>query len=935
MRIPLATYRLQFGPAFGFRDAKALVPYLAELGISDIYASPILKATRGSTHGYDVTDPDELNSELGTAEDFEALVADVQAHGMGWLQDIVPNHMAYSSDNWMLMDTFESGPRSPFYEFFDVFRDHPDPQLQIKILAPFLDSPLEEVLRRGEIKLTLDCRGLTLSYFEKRFPLYLPSYTSALWHDRRLLSGSMAGDDPRLQAFLALRDTFTRLGDMDDSPEKHRQLAEAKRSLLRLYEDDPMVNVYIDGVLESFNRPCQGPVEQSPLCVLLEQQLFKLVPWQVAYEKINYRRFFYLSDFIALRTEDPQVFERTHRKVFELTRAGVFTGLRIDHVDGLYNPRGYLVRLRNALPDCYLAVEKILELYEFLPTEWPIQGTSGYKFCNYVNSLFCRQENEEAFTRLYHEFIGEDLDYDQLLYEEKRKVLSRRMGGEIEYLTHLAMQLAPSDEPQTAEVTRAAMLALMAAFPVYRTYVDAHNFSGQDRAVLAAALDKARDKCPECQAAMDRVIKLLLSDPQEPIDDRVREARRHFLMRFQQFTGPAMAKGFEDTLLYVYNRLVSLNEVGGDPRTFGMSLDQFHRFNQLRAERWPHAMGALSTHDSKRGEDIRARLNVLSEIPDRWQQAIARWARMNEPHKQRYGDIRAPSRNDEYLLYQTLIGTMPVDVETQDFASLRQRIKDFMTKAVREAKTYSNWVEPNAQYEGACATYVDRILDRSPENNFWPDFTAFHKEISEYGMYNSLSQTTLKLTCPGFPDFYQGTELWDLNLVDPDNRRPVDFQKRRSLLSNLRSDSNPQSDLSDESAIRNPQSIANGRIKLFLIHRGLLARREHRSLFDDGEYLPASVEGSRAQHVVAFFRRWRDLYAVTVVPRFLTSLIQSGELPLGERVWQDTRIALPGDAPSDWRDAITDSPLTAHHGLLVGDVLRDFPVSILVTPTTH
>ena len=530
--------------------------------------------------------------------------------------------------------------------------------------------------------------------------------------------------------------------------------------------------------MESYNRPYEGPVEQSPLYKLLEQQSFKLVSWKVAHEKINYRRFFYISDFIAVRTEDPQVFERIHRKIFELTRAGVFTGLRIDHVDGLYNPRAYLVRLHSTLPDCYIAVEKILELYEFLPGQWPIQGTSGYKFCNIVNGIFCRQESEEALTKLYHEFIGYEPDYTQLLYDEKKKILEQHMAGELEYLTHLAMQLSPSDDPHRAETLRNALTALMAALPVYRTYVDADNFTEQDRTVLAESLAKARDKCPECRPGVDEIIALLLSGLREELDRQAREARQYFLMRFQQFTGPAMAKGFEDTLLYVYNRFVSLNEVGGDPHTFGISLDQFHRFNQLRARNWPHAMSATSTHDSKRGEDVRARLNVLSEIPDRWRQAVTRWAKMNEPHKQMAGDILAPHRNDEYLLYQTLVGTLPFDVETQDFASLRQRIKDYMIKAVREAKTYSNWVEPNEAYEGACLQFVDKILDRSPENRFWPDFLAFQKEISEYGIYNSLSQTVLKITCPGVPDFYQGAELWDLNLVDPDNRRPVDFERR-------------------------------------------------------------------------------------------------------------------------------------------------------------
>ncbi|MBM4026800.1 MAG: malto-oligosyltrehalose synthase, partial [Planctomycetes bacterium] len=460
--IPLATYRLQFGPALRFQDARALIPYLSELGISDLYASPILKATPGSTHGYDATDPDELNPELGTWEDFQALAAEVWVHGMGWLQDIVPNHMAYAGTNRMLMDVFENGPRSRFYDFFDIFHDHPDPELRTRVLAPFLGSPLEEVLQRGEMQLVLDENGLAFQYFTWRFPLSLATYDEILGHGDPM-SGSQGGDDPALQAFAELRESFACLSGLGDSSKKREQVAHAKRTLVQLHREHPMIRLYLDGILESYNRVAgvpparveggppsnRGPEtlgtrgrdarDTGPLYRLLEQQVFKPVFWQKAYEEINYRRFFYLSEFIALRTEDPRVFQRVHRKTLELVRAGIFTGLRVDHVDGLYNPRQYLVRLHREAPEAYLAVEKILELYEFLRTDWPIQGTSGYKFCNYVNGVFCRRENEQAFTDTYHTFIGAAPDYSQLLYDEK-KILEWRMAGEVDYLAHLAEQ---------------------------------------------------------------------------------------------------------------------------------------------------------------------------------------------------------------------------------------------------------------------------------------------------------------------------------------------------------------------------------------------------------------------------------------------------------------------------------------------------------------
>lgn len=475
----------------------------------------------------------------------------------------------------------------------------------------------------------------------------------------------------------------------------------------------------------------------------------------------------------------------------------------------------------------------------------------------------------------------------------------------------------------------------MAAFPVYRTYVDAHRSTREDRTILRRAVEQARDKCPECRPGVDQVIRLLLSALDEESQPASRQARRHFLMRFQQFTGPAMAKGFEDTLLYVYNRFVSLNEVGGAPNTFGLSLEEFHRFHELRARDWPHAMNATSTHDSKRGEDVRARLNVLSEIPDRWRPAVTRWARMNERHKQRCGDALAPDRNDEYLLYQTLVGALPF--EESEYDSFTQRVKDYMVKAVREAKTHSDWVQPHEPYEDACRQFVDKILARGPENRFWADFLPFQREVSEYGIYNSLSQTILKIACTGLPDFYQGSELWDLNLVDPDNRRPVDFDKRRQLLKEVQPLGMADFDFRTGDPARK-RHLESGGVKLFLIHRGLRARRENRDVFDTGDYLPAVVTGSRAPHIVAFFRSQRvpreasvaPPYVLVVAPRFLTSLVRPGDAPLGEGVWEDTGIRLPRDAPAMWHNAITGEVLRAQGEIPVAEALARFPAALLV-----
>jgi (1->4)-alpha-D-glucan 1-alpha-D-glucosylmutase len=924
MRVPTATYRLQFNPDFRFSDARALIPYLSDLGISDIYASPILRSTQGSTHGYDVDNPDELNPQLSTMEEFQALVAEVKAHGMGWVQDVVPNHMAYSSDNWMLMDVFEKGTRSSFHGFFDIFWDHPDPQLRTRVLAPFLGDSLEDTLRQGRIRLALDRDGLSVRYANWRFPLALTFYAAVL---------------PADPAFAQLRDAFVELSQAEDSARMRRQLDEAKETLMRMHEENPAARQQIDGMLDAFNRPSQEPVEQSPMYGLLEQQMYALVPWQVASRKINYRRFFYVNGFIALHIEDPQVFARIHHTTFELARADVFTGLRLDHVDGLYNPRAYLVQLRDALRECYIIVEKILELHEFLPDEWPIQGTSGYTFCNYLNGIFCRCENEQAFTNIYHEFIGSSpdhpadmKDFASLLYKEKEKILREHMAGEVTYLAHLAIQASATEELKL-EGAREALTAIMAAFPVYRTYIDAAHVTEQDRILLAEAVQEAADRSPEHRSDIGRIVRLFHTPRVRPLagaapggrpslgTDRALPLQQNFLMRFQQFTGPAMAKGLEDTVLYIYNRFISLNEVGGDPRAFGLSLDQFHRFNESIAQHWPHTMNTTSTHDSKRGEDVRARLNVLSEMPDRWREAVGRWATLNERHKQNVENRPAPDRNDEYLLYQTLVGTLPFDVSEEDFAQFRQRIRDYMLKAIREGKVHTNWDQPNEAYENACLQFISRILEPSPENAFWPDFAAFQRDVSEYGIYNSLSQTMLKITSPGLPDFYQGAELWDFNLVDPDNRRPVDFGKRVSLLKSVAE----TQDLASLLTTRH-----DGRIKLSTIWKALHARAGNRDLFDVGSYAPATVIGSRAQHVVAFFRTHEDRRALVVVPRFLVSLTAPGQPPLGPDVWQDTRITLPADAPSSWQESTTGGELMARDELLIADVLREFPVALLL-----
>jgi (1->4)-alpha-D-glucan 1-alpha-D-glucosylmutase len=851
MHVPTATYRLQFGPSFGFRDAEALVPYLHALGISDIYASPIFKANPDSTHGYDVTNPNELNPQLGSDEEFSELTAKRRQYNIGWLQDIVPNHMAYSSDNQMLMDLFESGPNSRYADFFDVAWDHPDESLKGKILAPFLGKPYAEALREGEIQLESSESGMVVRYYDVRFPLALSSYS----------------------------------------------------------RDDLRTDV-------------------APLEHLLGKQFFKLCFWKQASKSINYRRFFYLNDFIGLNVERPEVFNETHELISEFLRRGVFTGLRIDHIDGLYDPAQYLTRLRRLAADKYVVVEKILDVDESLPIHWPVQGTTGYDFCNYVNGIFVRRESEQAFTQTYRQFINGSGRYHELLIGKKRMICEKYMAGEIDYLVHL-LGIAARNLQDVAgalrENVRQAIVEIICAFSIYRTYINDENYSAQDKAYMAHAVIAAKRENPGIIDAIDFVGRFLLMDFSEVDIAAARAKLLAFIMKFQQLTGPVMAKGFEDTLLYCYNRLISLNEVGSSPNRFWISLEEFHRFNAAKAARQPHGLNATSTHDTKRGQDARTRISVLTEMPELWSTKVRHWKQMNAGFKRNCHGISAPDANDEYLLYQTLIGTMPFD--PVEYGGFKERIKQYMTKVVREAKVHSSWVEHNEQYERACGEFVDRILDDSGSNDFLRDFLPFQERVAMYGIFNSLSQTLLKMTSPGVPDFYQGGELWDFSLVDPDNRRPVDFEKRKRFLDEIRSKQHDANVKIVEEMLRRPQ---DGRIKLFLVFKVLSARHQRAELFAKGDYQPLAVRGKYSDHIVGFVRGWRDQRAATIAPRFLTSLINTDELPVGTDVWKDTEIRWPGPLKGQWQNAITGQTIRIAKAPPVGELLTQFPVSLLV-----
>lgn len=951
MRLPTSTYRLQFNSSFGFKEAKEIVPYLAGLGISDIYASPIFKARKGSTHGYDVTDPRETNPELGTAEEFEELALEAKNHGLGWIQDTVPNHMAYSDQNPILSDLLENGSRSGYRHFFDINWSHPGDDQDRRLLAPFLADHYSRCLERGEIGLTFGSDGFRVNYSQFEFPLRLESYAALLKDNSETNPGTVeavpghaaehipdhAQDlvQDRTQELVPdfaqdrisdkIQDLVPDLMQLSER-DAEIQSSEIKRSLWKFYSESPEVKRLIDGNLEAFKGRKDDPESFDLLDDLLSQQNFKLAFWKAAREEINYRRFFTINDLISVRVEDEVAFNTSNALALGMIESGRITGLRIDHIDGLFDPEEYLKRLRSRAKDCYIVVEKILSREEGLPASWPVQGTTGYDFLNMVSGLFCNQNYAADFDEIYSEFTGETAHFDEIVYQKKKMIIERQMNGDIDNLTRLLKRIAAGNRygrDATFHGLRRSLVEVLSLFPVYRTYVSIRGIIDSDRRYIRDSLEAARKRNPDLKPELDFLEKVLLLDLPVALTQEDRARWVEFAMRFQQFSGPLMAKGFEDTVLYTYNRLISQNNVGGSPEWFGVSVDEFHMFCQERAGLWPHSMNATSTHDTKRGEDSFARINALSEMPCIWSAKVSEWSGQNKGKKRQVRGVEVPDRNEEYFLYQTLVGALPFYGINELFCD---RIKEYMVKSLREGKVHSHWTEQDADYEQALISFLDDLLQPGKANEFQQDMAEFCTGVSHYGIFNSLSQSLIKIAAPGVPDFYQGTELWDLSFVDPDNRRPVDFKKRISALEYIsRRESEDLPGLArDLLAARK-----DGRIKLFLTHRALLARRSWPELFGFGSYLPLKIEGEKMYHCIAFARVHEGRWAVTIAPRFLADLMGRDELPLGREVWGDTRVDVPDGAPNRWKDAIIERKREGDQELYLGELLDEFPVALL------
>ena len=955
-RSPLSTYRLQFNNRFTFRDAHAIVDYLQALGITDAYASSYLAAVPGSLHGYDVADPTRLNPDIGNEEDYWTWIEALRARGMGHVLDLVPNHMgiAKSSNPWWL-DVLEDGPSSRYARFFDIEWHPVKVELADKVLIPILGDQYGSVLERQELQLTYAGGAFAVRYHDDVLPIAPDTYRSifAIALDRWSAEHPGEAAD-ELEIILAASENLplrsSRAPDMVAL--RTREKGAIKRRLAALSESSADVRALIDACIAQFNGVRGEPRSFEALDQLLNEQSYRLAHWRVASEEINYRRFFDVNHLAALRMEDREVFDEVHRFVFGLVRRGGPTGLRIDHVDGLYSPLDYLNRLQECVTRAdsgstdqpanrfYIVVEKILGADERLPREWPVAGTTGYEFAATVNNLFVDRRNERALDDIYMKFVRERrerLSFSDLAYRSKKQILHETMSGDINSLGHQLNRFSERNRhfrDFTLHILISTLKEVIACFPVYRTYVTQNQpITDHDRRYITQAVECAKRRAPGVTSLVfDFIQRILL---QQTTDDspESREESARFSGKFQQITSPVAAKGIEDTALYIYNRLLSLNEVGSDPTRFGLPPAAVHEWLRDRQRQWPAALSATSTHDTKRGEDVRARINVLSEIPGAWKAAVSRWRTLNRRIKVEVAGAVAPDANEEYFLYQTLVGAWPFDAnDGEALKQFRDRIAAYMRKAMREAKVHTSWSHPDEAYEKAVTRFVERLLDPRRSQPFFDSFLPFQRRVAELGIYNSLAQLLIKVTAPGVPDFYQGTELWDLNLVDPDNRRPVDYERRRTALGALKSCAQPAGDCASELL----DNRADGRVKLFVTTRALSARCAFRRLYECGEYVPLETQGARADSLFAFARTDGHAAAITVVPRLVASLLPDATgAPTGDAVWSDTSIALARDGHAfggrRYRNVFTDDVIDCGGDTLAAaTVLQRFPVALLV-----
>lgn len=951
-REPASTYRLQLNREFPFAEAERLVPYLANLGVTEIYCSPILTAGAGSGHGYDVCDHSTVNPELGGEDGFAAFAATARRHGLGLVIDSVPNHMSLHPEaNRWWHSVLENGPSSEFSPFFDIDWDPVKPELKGKVLLPILGEQYGDALESGRLQIVYEAGAFGLRYGEQTLPLNPRRLQSLLRHGLEALEAALGADHAGLVEFQSILFQLEHLPVYTETDpamvaDRRREKEVARQRLARAADAWPAIREHIDRNIRLFNGVPGDRHSFDRLHDLLEQQPYRLSSWRTATHEINYRRFFDINQLGGIRVEVPDVFAETHGRLAELLRSDVVTGVRLDHIDGLHEPAAYFRRLLAAGDPArpfYVVVEKIVSEGEPLRTDWLVHGTTGYGFLNEVNGLFVDGGQEHAFRKLYHRFTGRAAHFDDVVYESKKVIIGASMASELNVLAHELGRISEGDRrfrDFTLDSLQEALREVVACFPVYRTYVTEGGWSAFDEHCIDRAVAEALRRNPALEPTIFHFIRqMLLPAPSPDLPAEEWRRRLRFAMKFQQYTGPVHAKGVEDTAFYRYAPLLSLNEVGGEPARFGRPPASFHRTNQARLRDWPLAMLATSTHDTKRGEDARARINVLSEMPDQWRKVVSRWARANAGARGTSGGQPAPSREDEYLFYQALVGSWPAGLVERPGPGFVGRMRGYLLKAAKEAKVRTSWINPSADYDQAVARFVERVLDGPRADAFLKLFLPFAQRVARLGMINSLSQLVLKTASPGVPDFYRGSEFWDLALVDPDNRGPVDFGQRAATLEQLDAvlDEAAPEPVRRDAVAGLLDSWEDGRIKLYYTAAGLRLRRRLAPLFQHGAYDPLEAQGERAEHVVAFARRDEASVVVALAPRLVAGLSGSGNAPpLGLTAWGDTRVLLPDDCGGlTFQNLLTGERLEAPAGrpdpvLRVADALSAVPATLLV-----
>lgn len=953
MKIPLSTYRLQLNKEFNFQKASELAEYLSELGVSHFYVSPLLKAKPNSMHGYDIVDHSELNPEIGTDEEFETLIKTLRKYNMGMICDIVPNHMniAHSSNKWW-NDVLENGPSSPYAEYFDIDWHPPHKKMNNKVLLPLLDQQYGEALEAQSLKIILRDGSFILELPFTTLPLDPKSWNLILEPVVTQMEKSLPVDHHELLELKSIVTAIAHLPGATDLEkekvdERQREKEVIKHRLQKLINHSDPIHHLIQAKLDHLNGLKGDPRSFDSLENLLNNQSYRLCYWRVANDEINYRRFSDIIEFAGICTEKPHVFEAVHAFIFHYIQKDFIEGIRIDHIDGLIAPRQYLqdlqahcthaiksVSSKNPDEPFYIVVEKILIGNEKLRSDWPISGSVGYEFLNQVNGLFVNQSAEREIKEIYRNFTDVNIGTLELLYVCKKLILLGTMSSELHVLSRHLVTIADqhrSSRDFTSEGLRAALGEVIACFPVYRSYINpGHPISEEDQNYILTAVSQAKHRNPNTSGSIfDFIQEVLLLTQTYGLADQEKKKRENFVLRFQQLTPPIMVKGLEDTSFYRRYPLTSLNEVGMDPFSFGISVENFHKKNLERFEKWPHSLIATSTHDTKRSEDVRARINVLSEIPQEWSEKLTKWSKINKEFMTQEGDDPIPDRNEEYLFYQTLVGTWPLgNIDAAEHLQYSKRIQNYMEKAIKEAKIHTSWINPNKRYEQEVHQFIEKVLNLDTDKNpFIKEIKQFIPKIAAAGMLNSLSQVLIKCISPGVPDFYQGSELWDFSLVDPDNRRPIDYEIRKYLIKNLSPKEGQKRSDFLKAMLEHPE---DGRIKLFVTLEALQLRKKFSEVFLNGSYIPLVVKGSKDQHLIAFARNLGSKVIIAIATRFFMPLLKQ-EIPLiSPKLWKGTVVELPEELRGHrFKNVFTQEEIVGSPEIELTQILDPLSIALL------